>query len=135
MVQVPVHTDTNTNVSFWVAQRLMLVTRMNRWLGRLELALIGWDLGRRPDLLPENEDDFLDKESDREVRRTSRKHLRHRLGSGFRDGPEISISLSDEFKAEKEEAGQVGLWTKPRAVIVRVRKNNGTRTEMTKVFQ
>ena len=37
------------------------------------------------------------------MRRTSRKHLRHRLGSGFRDGPEISISLSDEFKAEKEE--------------------------------
>ena len=54
-------------------------------------------------MLPENEDDFLDKEPDREVRRTSRKHRRHRLGGGCRDGPEISISSSDESKAEKEE--------------------------------
>ena len=35
--------------------------------------------------------------------RTSRKHLRHRLCSRCRNGPEISISSSDESKAEKEE--------------------------------
>ena len=35
----------------------MPVTRMNRWVWRLELAMIGWDFGRRLDLLLENEED------------------------------------------------------------------------------
>ena len=43
---------------FLVTQRWMLVARKNIWLCRLELALIGRDLGRRPDLLPDSHRDW-----------------------------------------------------------------------------
>ena len=66
MLQFSVHTDTHIEVFILDPAKLMLVTQMNRWVWRLEHAIVGLELVRAPDLLRENEDDDLDIERGRD---------------------------------------------------------------------
>ena len=83
----------------------MLLTWMNRWVCRLELEMIGWSLGvgrGTRDRLPENEDDDLDIEPDREWKEIDERLVDTvwlRVKRWARDHQ----SLPDVFKEEKED--------------------------------
>ena len=73
----------------------MLVTWMNGWVWRPELTMICWDLGWKPDLLLESEDD-LDFEPDRE-REENHEGIFVTVGLRVRKWSVIIILFSDVF--------------------------------------
>ena len=66
----------------------------------------GWDLGGRPDLLQENEDDEQDREPDKVLDARKTKTLRYLLGAGCK----LGRSSPSTFPSHQRKRRRENIW-------------------------